>query len=388
MIAGRRHARRGVQLGAAPLLLALALGCGQPAPTGTPVVTPSPTPVIETPAPPATPRIGSFKFAAFMTTNRISATATLLADGRVLIAGGKANGKRVATAEIYDPDTGAFTATGSMTEPRAGQTATLLGSGLVLIAGGSADNTAELYNPATGLFFRTGTMQNSAILQTATRLNDGRVLLAGGFDGAFFTTSAQFYKPSTGRFTRAKSLRDPREDADAVLLQDGRVLVMGGDQGNKGKNAVILASVEIFNPSNGYFTEMKPMADARSHFAATVLQDGRVLVIGGLSTTTTGKTRLLNTAEIYNPASGRWSSTGSMTYGRSDFTATLLADGRVLVAGGGDNTTEIYYPSTATFIPGPPMVMARALQTATLLNDTRVLFAGGNEANLGEIYTP
>ena len=321
-----------------------------------------------------------------MTVNRTNATATLLNDGRVLIAGGLASGHPVASAEVYDADTGEFALTGSMTEPRANHVATLLSNGTVLITGGAADGSAEIYNPATSRFTRTGAMRDKAIYQTATRLNDGRVLVAGGRIGNSYTAMAEFYTPSTGKFNRARTMKDNMENAQATLLQSGKVLIAGGDRGDTGRHQVVLASAEIFNPARGTFTKTGSMAYARSHFAAVLLQSGKVLVVGGISTT--GGTGLLSTAELYNPANGQWTRTGSMILGRSNFTATLLVDGRVLVAGGGDNSAELYDPATGTFMLAAQMFMAREFQTATRLLDTRVLLTGGNGAMVSEFYTP
>ena len=125
---------------------------------------------------------------------------------------------------------------------------------------------------------------------------------------------------------------------------------------------------------------------ARSHFAAVLLQNGKVLVVGGLNPG--GYAGLLSAAELYDPSTGRWTATGPMSIGRSDFTATLLADGRVLVAGGGDNSTEIYDPNTGTFQMGPYMMEARVSQTATMLQDARILMAGGNSDTASEMYQP
>ena len=384
----RRTRSRSAFIGAAVVLALAIIGCG-PTTTAKPSAAPTASPsasTLPTAVPKATPRIGKFQASALMNGNRSFATATLLNDGRVLIAGGVAYGLPVATAEIFDPATGAFALTGSMTEARARHTASLLPNGKVLIAGGNGNGTAEVYSPSTGKFTRTNPMKDSAIYQTAITLRDGRVLLAGGRIGDVYTSNAQIYKVATGKFSRARSLKDPREHADATLLQDGRVLISGGDQGDSGKNAVILASAEIFNPTTGYFTRTASMADARSHFTATLLANGKVLVVGGINRTS--NMGLLATAELYDPVTGKWSRTGSMTFGRSDFAATLLADGRVLVAGGGDNSAELYDPATGNFVPAGKMVMARLAQTATPLEDTRVLIAGGNDATLAELYSP
>jgi WD40 repeat protein len=355
-----------------------------PAPTATPSPTPEPTP---TPVVVPSPQIGSFQTAGSMTAGRVGATATLLPDGRVLIAGGAGGGKTLASAELFNPRTGAFTPTGSMLVARASQSANLLPNGRVLICG-SGSRSCEVFDPASGKFAKSGTLGYGPLYQTATTLGDGRVLVAGGISGGTYSSRAEIYNAATGRFVHVRSLKDPLEHAVGVLLQDGRVLIAGGDQGDSGKHPVILASAELFSPVSATFARAGSMLQARSHFAGVLLQNGKVLVMGGLNMSVPA--HLLMTAELFDPNSGQWSSTGPMTVGRSDFTATLLADGRVLVAGGGDNTTEIYDPATGEFSMGPFMLEARVSQTATVLADTRLLMAGGsvNGDSSAEMFNP
>lgn len=321
-----------------------------------------------------------------MNSSRIAATATLLNDGRVLVAGGIAGGQALASAELFDPRTGTFTATGSMVEARARHSATLLPSGQVLMAGGAADGSAEIYSPTKGSFSKTGSLLDNFANHTATPLSDGRVLIVGGRVGDLYTSGAEIYDAKSGRFSRARYIQEARENAAATQLIDGRVLIAGGDQGYTGRYAYILASAEVFDPFSGNFHFTESMSSPRSHFTATLLKNGRVLVVGGVNLA--GLAAPLATAELYDPNTGMWSETGSMAVGRSDFTATLLDDGRVLVAGGGDRSAELYDPSTGEFYSAALMVMPRELQTATLLQDARVLMAGGNTDTLAEFYSP
>jgi WD40 repeat protein len=371
-----------------PLALIVA-GCslfGGPTatPTPQPTASPSPDPTM-TPVPDATPGIGTFQTGAPLTASRIGATATLLPDGRVLIAGGVSNGHSVASAEIFNPRTGASTATGSMVEARAWHSASLLSNGKVLMAGGTGDRLCEVYNPATGKFTKTGSLGYAPRYQAAVSLGDGRALIAGGINGAQYTSRAEVYNPATGHFVRVRSLKVDMQHATATLLQNGQVLIAGGDQADK-KHPNVLAAAELFNPVKGTFVTTGSMLQGRSHFAAVLLQNGKVLAIGGVNPA--GYAGLLSTAELYDPYTGRWSATGAMSIGRSDFTATLMADGRVLVAGGGDNSTEIYDPTSATFQMGPYMMEARVSQTATMLQDARILMAGGNGDTASEMYQP
>jgi WD40 repeat protein len=323
-----------------------------------------------------------------MNASRIGATATLLNDGRVLIAGGISRGAAVASAEIFSPYTGLFTPTGSMLSPRAYQTATLLPDGRVLMVGGTGTHAAEIYNPTTGKFGKTATMKDNVKYQAAVGLLDGRVFIAGGISSVGYTARAEYYNPSSGKFVRARGMAAAREHPVAALLPDGRVLVAGGDNGDSGKHPVVLSSAEIYNPNTSRFTKTGSMNYGRSHFAAVTLQSGLVLVMGGINPS--AYAGILATAELFDPSTGHWTPTGSMNIGRSDFTATLLPDGRVLVAGGGDNTTELYDPATGQFTMGPLMIAPRVSQTTTLLADNRLLMAGGNVFgdNGAEFYNP
>ena len=231
-------------------------------------------------------------------------------------------------------------------------------------------------------------MKDNVKYQAAVGLLDGRVFIAGGISSVGYTARAEYYNPSSGKFVRARGMAAAREHPVAALLPDGRVLVAGGDNGDSGKHPVVLSSAEIYNPNTSRFTKTGSMNYGRSHFAAVTLQSGLVLVMGGINPS--AYAGILATAELFDPSTGHWTPTGSMNIGRSDFTATLLPDGRVLVAGGGDNTTELYDPATGQFTMGPLMIAPRVSQTTTLLADNRLLMAGGNVFgdNGAEFYNP
>jgi hypothetical protein len=326
-------------------------------------------------------------------------TATLLPDNKVLVAYGSNSSSYTDAAgyvgltsvEVYDPGTGTFTEiVGDDGAGIFGHTATLLQNGQVLLAGGfvndvwdygpsTSDNGAGLYDSATGVFSGTGNMTANRGGHTATLLADGEVLIAGGADQDPTGTglaSAELYDPSTGTFTQTGSMAVGRFLHTATLLQNGKVLVVGGALTSTSDP---VASAELYDPVTGSFTMTGAMATAREQHTATLLADGKVLIVGG--TTATGAGDLLPTAsvEVYDPSTGSFSVTGSMAEARSFHTATLLPSGNVLVAGGGveNSTAELYDPATGSFSITGGMEVGRSGHTATLLPNGSVLVAGG-----------
>jgi hypothetical protein len=190
-----------------------------------------------------------------MRTTRHSHSATVLPDGRVLLAGGYGEaGAIINTAELFDPTTRTFTPAGSLVAARADHIAVLLENGKVLFAGGLGPgwtflSSAELYDPATGRFSPTGSMTAARESHVAVRLRDDRVLIVGGHNGQrrnlTLLTSAETYDPATGRFSRAGEMRIRRHKHDAVLLADGRVLVTGGS--NERDDRGVYTSSEFYD---------------------------------------------------------------------------------------------------------------------------------------------
>jgi hypothetical protein len=330
-----------------------------------------------------------------MTMARQGQTATLLPDGRVLIAGGTDGVSITDSAELYDPATGAFSQTGSMTGPREGHTATLLSNGRVLIAGGLFGTgpttpdvlaSAELYDPASGSFTATGRMTVARLGHSATLLADGRVLLDGGSNSlGSATRSAEIYDPTTGGFTPTGSMLTARRDSSATLLGNGQVLVAGGTSNE------VLSDAELYDVASGTFHATGSMVVPRAQATATLLVDGRVLISGGSN----GVTNLAS-AEVFDTRSGSFSLTGAMTVARAGHAAVMMQDGRVLMVGGDGgavSSTEVYYPASATFRLTGSMSVDRGsgFSSVQLLNGS-VLTSGGGVGSAilasAELYTP
>ena len=324
--------------------------------------------------------------AAKMHAARASHTSTLLPNGKVLIAGGFAGSgtenNPYRSTETYDPQTGSFQAAGSMTVGRSGHTATLLNNGKVLLVGGwtghyDAHRTADLYDPKTDRFTPTGNMVLERAGSTATLLADGRVLVAGGVDRSENAlASAELYDPSTGTFTVTSSMAEPRGAHTATALRNGKVLIVGGGSGHY-PSQTVYRSTELYDPATGKFTAAGQMSVARHKHAAVLLPSGKVLVAGGSDNRDWHGEYA--SAEVFDPATGTFRATAAMSTSRFKLpeAALLLANGKVLIAGGG-SFAEIYDETTGTFSKvGGSLGAARFFASATLLPSGKTLITGG-----------
>jgi hypothetical protein len=328
---------------------------------------------------------------------RMGHTATLLPNGMVLIAGGDPcwvdDGVcPLEETELFVPSSDVFVNAANMLAQRAFHRATLMSDGKVLLTGGSSP-TSELYDPATGAFALTGSLSVNRSGHTATLLADGRVLIAGGQTITTPISSAELYDPQTGTFSTAAGggLIGPRSEHTATRLPNGQVLITGGfNPVNSAESLPIaLSTAELYDPLTETFIATGNMTQARGAHTATLLGNGTVLITGGLGA--------FDTAEIYDPASGRFSTTGTMLMGRYAHIAIELPNGMVLVTGG-DNleidgqlhlgfTAELYDPATGGFTQtGSMRAGHRILSAAVLLDDGRVLLTGALEGATAEVY--
>ncbi len=326
------------------------------------------------------PTAGTFTPTGSMLAARQGHTATVLPHGEVLITGGQKNiGFRtaLASAEIYDPNSGTFRPTGSMSTAREGHTATLLRDGRVLIAGGSSNgitttSSAEVYNPRTGSFTTISPMNVPREAHTATLLKNGKVLITGGGRGGMpggyiVYANAEIFDPASNTFSmlNAQMVND-RVGQAAALLDDGRVLLAGGKSGKVlspfgGGNLFSLAplnTAEVFDPETSSFRAVGRMQATHYLGVATKLENGMVLVTGGWNSygTIIGGQRF---ADLFDPERNIFSGGADLNVPRLNQTATLMPDGDVMVAGGinGDgnvtSTVEFYAPHHGQFIIAP-----------------------------------
>lgn len=240
-----------------------------------------------------------------------------------------------------------------------------------------------------------GSMAAARARPVATLLADGAVLVTGGSrleaGGVVGLAFAERFDPATNQFTALNPMNFARAGHAVVRLQDGQVLIVGGMADRK--TAIVAA--ERFDPATGAFVRAGSLILPRADPTATLLPDGRVLIVGGGDPATQ---KLTATAELYDPASGQFQTTGSLSGPRVQHRAVALSDGRVLILGGNDDRdrplrgVEIYDPQSGGFSPHGNLMAGRSLATATLLPDGKILLAGGWQSGRVlrsvEIYDP
>jgi hypothetical protein len=308
--------------------------------------------------------------------------AALLDDTRVMVLGGyDRHSLRTASVEVYDSVTNVWSLAMPLTHYRAGNTAVQVGPGKVFVAGG--DPPPELYDAETDSWEDIAWSGPPRENSSATLLADGRVLLLGGTNNNGFVHTGDVFDPESRAVESVSGPPTPRLGHTATVLVDGRVLVTGGSSEMIGY--VCMTSAEVFEPATKTWGQTAALAEARCYGTATLLPDGRVLVAGGFSEASPFATA---SAELYDPQSQHWKAASPMKRARYLHTATLLKSGLVLVAGGGGERAlkyaELYDPETDTWSETTPMGDVRQNHTATLLPSGEVVVAGTS----AEVYGP
>ena len=287
-----------------------------------------------------------------------------LNDGRILFAGGADDdGHAIKRAELFDPSSDKFRPVGAMIVPRCGPTATLLSDGSVLIAGGATCSeepmpirTLEIFDPANATFREVADLSFPRFDLKTLLLSNGKVLIAQGYSQTHeLIGPAEVFDPKDAIVQPAGSMIVPRCFGSETQLPGGQVLIAGGIRCDEPEREAIKAA-EIYDPS-GQFGRVGAMSVARVCHSATVMKNGKVLIAGGASALSNGVA--LESAEIFDPSKSSFSQTGSMTKARACPTATLRNDGTVLIAGGQSQNgiappvdltdSEIYDPTTGKF---------------------------------------
>ena len=299
--------------------------------------------------------------------------AMLLQSGKVLIAGGNAalppagggvwEFDGIFSAEIFDPETGTLTQTGDLTGSREQDQGVLLPDGRVLITTGIGSFAIEMYDPHSGRFDHVADLPWKVGTETATLLPNGDVLLTSFIRAGVFD-------PTKGTFSATFRMYPTRFGHTATLLKDGRVLIVGGQIF---RGDWLLGQNLIYDPSSEAFSDAGNLQFDRWNHKAVLLQDGRVLIVGGY----TGNHDPVLTAEIYDPDTNTFSTAG--TSAMNPFAALLLPSGRVFFIHFDNGNISLYNPDTRVFSPptGHSIGPYRYGATVTLLDDGRVLIAGG-----------
>ena len=323
---------------------------------------------VPTPSEPPTD-LNGFEYAGNLLQKRFWHTATLLNDGRLLIAGGAATDSPGHTTpalyldstELFDPETGTSSAARGMSAARTRDMGILLADGRVAIMGAHLA-PVEIYDPQSGRF----SAHNSTLgdIGTATLLPNGRLL-------TYCVMGVAVFDPDSGRFTPLTGTIASRGGHTATMLRDGRILIVGG-----GYPAALGKAAEIYDPTSNTFTEVGELHNERRGHKAVLLQDGTVLIIGG-SKGDLSSPEPVTEAELYDPATGTFSTAGNPGI-TPIWAAVVLRTGKVFLIGGEDGNVILYDPLSGAFAPtGDSIGQSRVFFSTTVLRDGRVLIAGG-----------
>jgi len=346
-----------------------------------------------------------------MTTGHWADASWLMAPDKVMVVGGcaltgcpatfarEACGQVLGTSEIWTESSGTWVAGPSLATPRFSFAGVELGNGDFLVAGGCTRSpcnqmtaTAEVYRQADATWHAAGSFARARAHLMSALLPDGKVLMAGGCGDTACYADTDLWDPQAGAWSSGTPLAAPRGFATSTTLADGKVLVTGGCADPECQT--ILGDAEIYDPATGTWAAAGAMSTPRAGHTATLLADGSVLVAGGCADADCNTT--LSSAEIW--AGGSFTAAPSMLGARHDQTATRLATGDVLIAGGADGATatvpsaEVWIAAQHGWLPIYAMQMSRAFHVADLLGSGKVLVAGGCNPSTcmpwAELYDP
>ena len=348
--------------------------------------------------------LGSFSDGANMTDARMDFVSLVLGNGDVVAAGGRGRGAtirppRLATTEVFELSTGQWKSVNEMFTKREIHCGVTLSDGRAMIIGGQDERrvtlkTTEILDVTSGEWIKGPKMKKKRYKHSCAALNDGRVIVAGGADIGVVAT-VEVYDPSLGEFTLTGEMNESRGLFTLTVLSDGTVLAAGGaskntqdtDSGELNRN-----SAEIWDPATSEWAIISPMNVARASHTANLLEDGRVLVVGGMGP--------LTSAEIYDPSTDTWTLTSELSKGRQLHTAHLLDNGELIVIGGSNTLaeTEVYDIESGQWSVGPSLTFGRHQHTSVKMDDGNVMVIGGQAetddadrremSNLIEIYSP
>ena len=330
------------------------------------------------------PASASWSSTGPLTTARSEFAAVALPSGNILVIGGANNGSALSSCEVYDVASGAWSAAGSLATARSHHAAAVLaGSGVIALGGYTTISSylasSEVYDLETKTW-RAGPALPAATWDlSATSLTSGLVLAAGGHSGNTCTANSELYNPSSGVWTSTGSLAKGRTWPTGTKLTDGKVLVAGGyGQFDPSGDYTSHTSCQLYDSTAGTWTNTGSLQVGRFEHTATRLANGQVLLAGGVA-----GGGFTSDCELYNPASGAWTTTGAMSAGRARYAAILLSDGKVLAIGGSPalSTCELYDPSTGKWTPTGSLATGRRMHRATLLPDGKVLVTGGAQVD-------